>query len=253
MVTETFIAGRGFLYKMDPRAKTLLLLALVLWFFLPVTMAGLASLVLALVLLSLSSTGGKATGKVFLSILPMVVFMVLFMPFARRDAPALLSVGSFMILSREGLVLTLVLIIRFTGIALACALILSTSRMHEIMLSLQWYHLPYKAALVITLAFTYVPFVSDSFQEIRDSHRLREAAGEGGGRRLKDMIPTLTSALVVSLRTIPFLAMSLEERGYGRANKRSRYHDLSSFRHPARDSLLALLPLALLFVLFRLR
>lgn len=252
MTSSTFIAGRGFLYRLDPRAKTLLLFLLVVWCFLPVKMAGLGFLLLLLLSLSLYSVGRKATRKVFLSILPMLVFMVVFMPFSQRGGKPLLTLGDeFVLVTREGALQTLLLSLRFSTITYSCTLVLSTSRMHEVMSSLRWYRLPFKAILVITLAFTYIPFVADSFREISDSHKLRQASDSKGRNRLKDMIPTLTSALVVSLRSIPFLAMSLEERGYGRDNKRSRYHDLSSFRHPLRDFLLVIVFPTILFFCFR--
>jgi energy-coupling factor transport system permease protein len=250
MTTDTFIAGRGFLYRMDPRAKIVLLLLLVVWFFLPVSLLGLLLMALCLLFVSFLSTGGKATGKVMLSILPMVVFMVLFMPFSSRDGQAIVRIGSFVLLTKEGMLQTLLLILRFLGITVSCTLLFSTTRMPDVMLALSWYRLPYRAVLVISLAFTYIPFISDSFGEIMDSHKLREAEGEGKKHRLKDMVPTLTSALVVSLRSIPFLAMSLEERGYGRKEKRSSYHDLSSYHHLLRDFLLSLVFVTLTAFLF---
>jgi energy-coupling factor transport system permease protein len=55
--------------------------------------------------------------------------------------------------------------------------------------------------------------------------------------RIRNILPTLTSALVVTLRNIPALSMSLEARGFGSAVKRTQYHDLSAYRHPFRDTI----------------
>ena len=41
MTSDTFIAGRGPLYRIDPRAKVLFLVAMTIWFFLPVTLGSL--------------------------------------------------------------------------------------------------------------------------------------------------------------------------------------------------------------------
>jgi energy-coupling factor transport system permease protein len=52
--------------------------------------------------------------------------------------------------------------------------------MQEVMLALRAFHLPYKAGLVVTLAFTYIPFIAESFSQIAESHSLREAESEQG-------------------------------------------------------------------------
>jgi energy-coupling factor transport system permease protein len=57
MTTSTFVAGNGWLYRFDPRAKILLMVLLCVWFFLPVHLVGLYCVV-ALVMLA----GGLNTG-----------------------------------------------------------------------------------------------------------------------------------------------------------------------------------------------
>ena len=251
MTTNTFIAGKGLLYHMDPRAKICALLLFIVGFFLPVTLLGLFVSVLLLVVLSLISVGLKASTKVLLSILPMLVFMLLFMPFNQRQGEPLLIVGSFTLVTREGLSQMLLLSLRFIGITYSCSLLLFTTRMNEVMLALLWYHLGYKVVLVITLSLTYIPFISDSFHEISDSHKLRHPFSGSEKLHIRVMLPTLTSALVVSLRSIPFLAMSLEQRGYGRTNKRTRYHSLSGYRHTVLDFFFSFWIVFFLFFLFR--
>lgn len=245
MTTETFLPGQGPLYRMDPRTKLLVSVAVIVCVFLPVHRWMLAVMMASLVVVSLASVGRHATWVVFRSILPMLIFMVLFMPFGSRDGRPLWVVGRMVVLTWDSLWSTLTLMYRFVTITYACTLFFSTTRMHYVMCALQWFRLPFKAVLVITLAFSTIPFVSDSFREIADSHRLRQASDGKGKRRMGDMLPTLTSALVVSLRSIPFLAMSLEQRGYGREGKRTQYHDLSSFHHGIRDGVVAGLVLAL--------
>jgi len=251
MTTDTFIAGKGFLYTLDPRAKVLVWLCAVSFFFWPIRLCGLVFMVALLFVLSLYGVGGKATLRVLRSILPMLVFMVVFMPFGFRTGRAMWTVGGFPVVTWEAFWQTLLLMSRFVGITYSCTLFLSTTKMHQVMLAFLWYRIPYKTVLVITLAFTYIPFVSDSFHEISDSHRLRQASGKTRRTPLRDMLPTLTSALVVSLRGIPYLAMSLEQRGYGRKGKRSVYHDLSGYHHAVPQTLLAVLVFGTCLYLFR--
>ncbi|NCC66467.1 MAG: energy-coupling factor transporter transmembrane protein EcfT, partial [Spirochaetia bacterium] len=121
-------------------------------------------------------------------------------------------------------------------------------------LALRWYKLPYKAALVVTLAFTYIPFIAESFSQISDSHRLREFDDRQRKKvfdRVKDLLPTLTSVLVVALRSIPNLAMSLELRGFGLDNKRTSYHTLASYRHTFTHFMLSCIIVVVLFFIAR--
>ncbi len=251
MTSDTFVAGKGPLYRTDPRMKMLFLVAMTIWFFLPVTLHAIWLVVALLVFASLVTIGAERTLHVFSSICAMLVFMVLFMPLSRRDGNPLLLVHGWTAITREGSLQTLLLMGRFMGITFACTLVFATTRMHDVTLTLRAWHLPYKAALAITLAITYIPFVAGSFKEIQESHMLRRPQGSRGKNRLKDLLPTLTSALVVSLRTIPFLAMSLEQRGYGREEKRTCYHDFSSYRHPYISSFFLLAGFAILFLAFR--
>ena len=64
---------------------------------------------------------------------------------------------------------------------------------------------------------------------IQDSHALRnagEATREDRRVGLSDVVPTVTAALVVALKSIPYLAMSLEHRGLGRNRKRTNFRRL---------------------------
>lgn len=234
MTTNIFRAGHGFLYTFDPRAKLLASVLLCIWFFLPVKLIGLYGTVVLIILLGAGNTGIKFIRAVFLSILPMLVFMVLFMPFNARNGQSLVTIGPLTLITKEGALQAARLAGRFIGISYVCALLFATTVTTEFMLALSWYGVPYKATLVVTLAFTYIPFLSDTLSQIAESHKLREAdkeASRGLVGRLKDLLPTLTSALVAALRTIPNLAMSLELRGFGRPNPRTRYQSLAHYPH----------------------
>ncbi|WP_320128094.1 energy-coupling factor transporter transmembrane component T [uncultured Sphaerochaeta sp.] len=257
MTTNTFVAGHSFLYRFDPRAKIFLMVLFCIWFFMPITLSGLYVVVLLIIILGSLNTGFRQSAKTFKSILPMLIFMVIFVPFNVRDGQSLLSLGSFTLVTKEGALEAARLAGRFIGITYVCTLLFATTRMNEVMLALRWYRLPYKASLVVTLAFTYIPFIAESFSQISDSHKLREAE-EGEGKknifaRLTNLLPTLTSALVVALRSIPNLAMSLEQRGFGRKEKRSSYHSLQSYKHTFTQFVVSVIIPVILWYMFKVR
>ena len=255
MTTNTFVAGDAFLYHFDPRAKLLSLVLFCSWFFLPISLVGLYGVVFSIILLGSFNTGVHHTWRTFRSILPMLLFMVLFIPFNVRSGESLVTFGTFTFITREGALQAARLGGRFIGITYVCTLLFATTPMTEVMLSLRWYRLPYKASLVVTLAFTYIPFIADSFSQISESYKLREAGEETQKKnifkRLSELLPTLTSALVVALRSIPNLAMSLEQRGFGRTEKRSMYHTLNAYTHPFTHFMLSIMIPVVLWVLCR--
>ncbi|HCG62761.1 MAG TPA: energy-coupling factor transporter transmembrane protein EcfT [Sphaerochaeta sp.] len=230
MTTSTFVAGRGFLYIFDARAKLFTVLLLCVMVFLPIRQTGLWTLVAAAFLSAWYATDFKQALQPIKTILFLLVIMILFTPLTYRDGEVLVRLGQFPLATKEALVNLNILVARFLGITYICTLYMWTTPMADINLALRWYGLSYHAALVLTLAFRFVPYIADSFRMIQDSHALRNATVAGGERtgrqRLADVMPTVTAALVVALKSIPHLAMSLEHRGLGRETKRTNYRRL---------------------------
>ena len=237
MTTSTFIAGKGVLYRTDARAKLLALILLCVLVFLPVSTGGIWILFGMAWVLAYHATGFRQAMQPVKSILFMLIIMTLFTPFTYREGTVVLQLGSHLMLTREALENLSILMARFLSITYLCTLYVWTTPMADINLALRWYGLSYRAALVLTLAFRFIPFIADSFAMIQDSHALRTSAIHSGKktwkRKIADVVPTVTAALVFALKSIPYLAMSLEHRGLGRLQKRT------SFRHlPARGGFL---------------
>jgi len=222
--------GRGFLYKIDPRAKVIALLIACVFVFLPIYFSGLVTIALLLVILSYYSVGKKNSNNIIKAILPMIILVIIFSPLYERDGTALIIYNQRLILTYEGLIHSLTLCLRFFSITFACSLLFLTTKMNEFMLALQAFYIPYKTCLTISLVFRTIPTIFDAFNQITDSHSLRRSE-DSKKKKMKNLFPTLTSALVVSLKTIPSLAMALEARGYGLKIKRSNYHVLSKNKY----------------------
>jgi energy-coupling factor transport system permease protein len=225
-----FFEGRGFLYKVDARAKVIALLISCVFVFLPIYFSGLLTLSILLVSLFFYSVGIKNTTNILKAILPMIILVIIFSPFYERSGTPLLIYKDNLILTYEGLIHSLTLSLRFFSITFSCSLIFLTTKMNAFILALQSFFVPYKTCLTISLVFRTIPTIFDAFNQISDSHSLRRS-NQTKKKRLKNLFPTLTSALVVSLKTIPSLAMALESRGYGLKTKRTNYHRLSSYKY----------------------
>jgi energy-coupling factor transport system permease protein len=255
MNANIYKEGRGPLYTMDPRAKVMATLFTCAYVFTPVNFYSVVGIGVLFIIVSLHSIGMKNTKSVFLTVLPMLVIMLLFSPLYDRGGTPLWVYGDTLILTKEGLRQSLLLDFRFLSITFACSLLFTTTKMDEFMLALQYFHFSYRTCLTISLVFRSVPGIFDSFNDIIDSHKLRRGANSSANKkiinRLRNLFPTLTSALVVSLRSIPTLAMSLEARGYGLKNNRTNFHSLDRFKHPFLHSIAFLCVYVLLFFIFK--
>ncbi len=84
------------------------------------------------------------------------------------------------------------------------------------------------------------------YANVRDAHTLRRGV-ESGKRPFERLIPVLTSMIIQAVRGIPTLAMVLELRGFGRANRRTEYRTLGSAQRLARHLAVGALLAAVLF------
>ena len=216
--------------RFDVRAKLVFTLLMTI---LPFTIStpGRLWLLTALVFLfSLTQDGLRKTFGSLALIASMLFFMVLFMPLSSRGGEALIMLGDFMLVSKEGFINFLMTSGRFVSISLSCSLMLHTTTRQEMLLALEWFHLPPSAAMVVTLALCFIPELSRTFTQVRESQRLRlpDPDDEDARRRpFKSVFPTLVSVMVMALRSIPQTAAAIDLRGYGRTGSKTHYKKLS--------------------------
>ncbi len=229
MKSSSFIYGKSLYYSFDPRAKIILTILMCIVVFFPMPLWFLSSLTAALLLFSLSQVKIKATLRSLKLILPMLLFMVLFLPFRERGGEVILEVHSITLVTKEGLYGLCEIANRFVFISIFFSLLSQTTKTEDILLALSSFRLPYSACLVLSLALRFIPTLGETFKEIKESQRLRLPNPEEEERsrnKIKSLMPTLIAALVVALKSIPSTGAALEMRGYGRKNRRSSYHSL---------------------------
>ena len=225
MIAETFIEGRGPLYRLDPRPKFIILVFFIVLFLIesnPAVEAGLLAVMLALTGLSLGRGRVLAPVK---SILPILVLTLLLTPPFHTDGEVLLRIGEKVLLTDAGLRITILLILRFSGITSAFFLFFSTTATSSFILALQALGLPYRAALTVTISLRYIPDMFSTYHRITEAHKLRTAGilqnRKGFRHRLNRIFPVLISVLINAVKSIPALAMALDSKGLGRSNPRT--------------------------------
>ena len=231
MITSTFTRGDSFLHKADPRLKTIILLCTVILFFLPLAITSILIFFTVLVLIGIYSIGFQKALQPVKMILPIIVFVIILTPPFFKGGETILIIKNVIFLTSEGLFHTLRLILRFTGITISFYIFFSTTSISNFILALEWFKLPYKAALVITIALRYIPSMIIIYNNIQEAHSLRENSNKDKNlfwKKLNKIFPTLVSVLIHSIKSIPALSMALELRGIGKAEKRSQYKCIKS-------------------------
>ncbi|MFA7190379.1 MAG: energy-coupling factor transporter transmembrane component T [Sphaerochaetaceae bacterium] len=228
MNIDSFVERPSILSRLDSRLKLILLLELCALVFLPLKTAAIAGLAAALSLFAASQTGFKRASKVFGSVLPVILIMLVLSPLTERAGDPLLVLGGTVVLTRQALDSLLRIGSRFLILTFGFSLLIQTTRQGDLVEALVCFGLSYKASLTVSLILRFLPSLSHAFSQISESHLLRQSKA-GRRRKIGETIPSLISALVFALRQIPLSAMALEQRGFGGSVKPSRFHKLPGF------------------------
>lgn len=259
MISGFFRSGDSALHRIDPRAKLFVLVAFLVCFFLPLSLPLLIACLCAAALLGGICLGVRDLLLPFKLIFPLLVLVMLLTPPFHRQGAVLLAPWGFPLYTAAGLETALRLVLRFSGISLVFFLYMRSTEPEQILLSLRWFGLSYSLALVLSLALTYIPWLTSLYGNVKDAHKLRLAGLEqetrprGFARRTLAKIPAMTSVMIQAVKGIPVLAMALETRGIGRKNRRTSFQDLKTGRAFLLDllaSAAAIAALALAVLLF---
>jgi energy-coupling factor transport system permease protein len=236
MIVGTYSPGKSLLHRLDPRVKLVLLLTAAVSFFLPFPLEVSAGYCGALLALTAISLGGRALWIPLRTILPILILVSFLTPPFHPGGTVLAAPLPFYTLTTGGLAETARLLLRFTGITVAFFLYFRTTEIDRFILALRSFRLPYSAALVVSLAFRFIPYMIELYGNIRSAHTLRRPAGASQQsrsplRRLRRIFPTLVSVLIHAIKTIPGLAMALESRGFPAADRRSVFRALPPTRN----------------------
>ena len=243
MNVSSYVYGRSFYHHFDVRPKLAFTLLFSIVTFMMSSPEGMAAVLLLPLILMLIAAGAKETWRCYLHILPLVIILLLFIPLQERDGVPLLIVHGITVMTEEGLWTVMRIISRLCGVSGILMLLLITERNEDIIRGLRAFHLPYNAAIAVSMILRFIPYLASLFSEIRDSMSLRLEEGKRG----YPVLPSITSLVVASIRMIPETAAALEERGFGR--RKLQYEPFEKPQSYSLQWLLgAIIPLSLLFV-----
>jgi len=229
MLVEAYRPGRSPLHRLDPRVKLPLLVLIVVCIFLRDRSMAPPVYVLVLFLAAVGFLGFQDAVAPVRMLLPLLLFIAVLTPFFTGDGIWVVNPATIGEVYR--------LFCRLLGVSLGFYLFFRTTETEAFIAVLQWYGLPFRAGLVMGLALRWIPSMMGLYRSVEEAHSLRVSearTGRAGAiRRVRQVIPTLTSVLIQSIRQIPALAMALESRGVGRPEPRTRWYRFTPLRgHP---------------------
>jgi len=245
MLSETYLKKDSFLHRFDPRIKLFFLVFLSAYFLLPLSCINYYALIFLVFFAGIFAIGLKETIKPLKAIFPLLFMIILFTPPFFPGGKVYIMLFDHPYVTDKGLYEAFYLIGRFFGLTLLFYLFLKTTKVEDLTLSLRFFRLPYKAALIISLTFRYLPYAAAIYENTTDAHKMRLTNySESVSRwnfpvRFKKLLSVLVSVLIQSVKSIPNLAMVLETRGIGKKNKPGKIKKMDGIKKLWRQLILS--------------
>ncbi|HET7727359.1 MAG TPA: energy-coupling factor transporter transmembrane component T [Candidatus Limnocylindrales bacterium] len=246
-MTGFFVPGSGWLHRLHPWPKVLLVLAGVLAPFV-VPIVALPVLIVAAVVGALAAGLGRGyLRNLAIGTLPAVASILIvngfFFPGARD---VLLALGPFN-LTREGLAFGVPIALRIVAaVAVTIAFVMST-RPDDLMEALIDRGASPKLAFVVLGAIQTIPRMQDKANRILDAQQARGLRTSGSFRaRARAVVPLLGPLVIGSLIDVRERSLALEARGFGTGGPRTAYRVLETTSADRLVSGLGILALVLL-------
>ncbi len=243
---NNFVLGKylpldSVIHRIDPRAKLLALVFLIVAIFVPdnrLVLLVIGAFVLLTVFLSKLSI--RFVISAFKPMIVMLIFLTIINTLSIRTGDVLVTLGPISIYS-DALFNTLFIVSRLLLMIMITTILTSTTRPLDLTLGLEYLMKPltavrfptHEVAMMISIALRFIPTIIEETMRIMNSQKSRGVDFEEGS--MKEKITAILS-LIVPLFSVAFerayeLADAMEARGYIPGAERTRYRTLS-FRFP---------------------
>ncbi len=226
-----FLPGVSPIHRLDPRAKILFLIALIVFIFITsnyISLALVAAFIVALVFMT------RIPVKMYLKSMKMILFIVLFTGiinlFYGRGEP-LVKIG-FLQITEAGINNAVFVAVRIAVLILASSMLTFTTSptdltdaLERLLKPLTVFHIKvHEIAMMMTIALRFVPTLLEETDKIMSAQKARGADMESGNliKRIKALIPVLIPLFVSAFRRAEELATAMECRCYQGGSGRTR-------------------------------
>ena len=231
-----YVSTGSLLHRLDPRAKILIFLCLVIAFTFSQSLIGLGiGLVFLVVLTVISKINLKFALKSLLAPLPFLVFFAVIQVFffsSAKDPNILFSIWKLRV-TVSGLLAGGVLLVRFVALILTLSLASFCISSSELIQGTQLLLAPLNRlkiktmdlVMVLQITLRFVPLLAQTAERIAKAQASRGAEWSGKTRglvnRVKQILPLIVPLFVISLRRAENLALAMDARAYGYLNRRT--------------------------------
>ncbi|WP_136602769.1 energy-coupling factor transporter transmembrane component T family protein [Salinigranum halophilum] len=244
-----FSGGDSFLHRVDPRAKFLIVLAVlsfVLLFEDPLFLATAFASVIAIVWV-LGKIPPTEYVTLLLAFTPLILAVALIQGLTYRPPGAEIVIGLGPVgFSDYGLLLGLSIGLRLATMGLTFMMFSMTTPPKDVGLGLNKIGIPFKYAYLATFGLRFLPLMQEDLRTIQNARAVRGDPDVGSKnllRRFKSLPMSFFPLAANSLRQSSETAKALELRGYGADIKRTTVYDLTL---EARDYATAVVCLAVI-------
>jgi len=231
-----FFPGDSFLYHLDPRAKLILTVALIVLVFIIKSFVGFGLILLFILWCAVSTKIGLKYMLGGLKPLFVIIGITFFLNlFLQSGGEVLLKLG-FIRITTEGLRMALFMAIRLSLLVLCSQLLTLTTSpialtdgLESLMRPLTKIGFPaHEISMMMSIALRFIPTLMEETSKIKRAQMSRGADFESGNllARAKAMIPLLVPLFVSAFRRADELAMAMEARCYRGGSGRTKMKKL---------------------------
>lgn len=236
MTIGQFFPGDSFLYRLDPRTKLMLTIALIILVFITKSFVGFGLICLFIIWCAVSTKIGlkymiKGLKPIFL-IIALTFFLNLFL---MKDGATLVKLG-FIHITTGGLKTALFMAVRLILLVLSSQILTLTTSpialtdgMESLLRPLSKIGFPaHEISMMMSIALRFIPTLMEETGKIKRAQMARGADFESGNliARAKAMIPLLVPLFVSAFRRADELAMAMEARCYRGGEGRTKMKQL---------------------------
>ncbi len=231
-----YFPGDSFLYRLDPRMKMLLTIALIVVVFVTKRFVGFALLLLFIIWCAISTKIGLK--YMFKGLKPLFVIIALTFVlnlFLMKDGAVLVKLW-FIEITSGGLRMALFMAARIILLVLCSQMLTFTTSpisltdgLESLMRPLSRVGFPaHEISMMMSIALRFIPTLMEEAGKIRRAQMARGADFESGRllQRAKAMVPLLVPLFVSAFRRADELAMAMDARCYRGAQGRTRMKQL---------------------------
>ena len=228
--------GDSIVHRADPRVKLILTLVSVIAVFFIQSAIGLAlyvAFILSLYLIAKIKL--RILFKSLKSILPLLIFMMIFNLIFFGGKTVLLDLGIFTIYT-EGVISTLYILVRIVFLLSVTSLLTFTTSPIILTDSIEFLLSPgglfreqmHDLAMMMTLALRFIPTLIEETDKIMSAQKARGADTETGGliKRVRGFIPIIVPLLLSSYTRASELATAMDCRCYNSSRKHTKLNPL---------------------------